>query len=322
MKINKLFLGLASIAMLFASCGNEDLELGDSTTAPVDPNCPAVEFSNANTTIFEVDPSDPTLALTVVRKATDAASYAIKVVENQDDSYDVPATVEFAAGEQSKDIKLAVKNSAAKGTPLALSLTFDDAAINPYTQGLKSINISTTVIKWESIGRGYWYGNIINYFFGVESLPLAVDIEKATTASAVKFRFDSPYAVANPDGNNDGLGYLGYPYNTAGDLDGNNEKFVITIDKNGASLAPVMLGINWGYGSFSMGSIYGYLSSNIATYPLGKYSATSTGGKIVFPASSLYVSMADYENGGKYPCSHAGSVLFLSADDYKASMEE
>ena len=63
MKINKIYLSLAAIAMMFASCGNEDLELGNSTTAPVDANCPAVEFAANNATTYEVDPSDPTISV-------------------------------------------------------------------------------------------------------------------------------------------------------------------------------------------------------------------------------------------------------------------
>lgn len=322
MKLNKFFFGIAGLAMLFASCENDDLELGNSSTTPNDPNCPSVEFSTANATSFEVDPSDPTLTLTVVRKATEAASYPIQVVENQDDSYEVPAAVEFAAGEQSKDIKLAIKSSAAQGTPLALTLTFDEANINPYTKGLKVMNINTTVIKWESIGRGYWLGNIVNTFFGVNSLPLAVDIEKATTASAIKFRFASPYTIANEGGANDGMGYLGYPYNAAADIDGNKENIIISVTSKGAQMAPVMMGMDWGYGSFSMGSIYGYLSTNISSYPLGVYNASETGGKITFAANSLFVSMADYKDGGKYPCSAGPSVLYLSAADFMADAEE
>ena len=82
MKINKIYLTLTAVAMMFASCGNEDLELGNSTTAPVDANCPAVEFAANNATTYEVDPSDPTFTVKVQRKATGAATYNINVVEN------------------------------------------------------------------------------------------------------------------------------------------------------------------------------------------------------------------------------------------------
>ena len=321
MKINKIYLSLAAIAMMFASCGNEDLELGNSTTAPVDANCPAVEFAASNATTFEVDPSDPTFKLTIQRKATAAATYNIKVVENQDNSFVVPETVEFAADETTKDINISMNASAAAGEPLALTLSFDDADLNPYTTGLKSLSLNTTIIKWESIGTGYWLGNIVSKWFGVEVLPLAVEIEKATTATAVKFRFDSPYSRASEEVDANGLGYLGYPYNAPEDLT-ESDKMVITCTKEGASLAPFRMGMDWGHGAFSCGSIYGYLSDKIETYPLGIYTPSETGGTIYFPENSLYASMADYQDGGKFPCSHGASILYLSAGDFMADSEE
>ncbi len=322
MKINKIYLSLTAIAMMFASCGNEDLELGDSTTAPVDANCPAVEFATSNATTYEVDPADPSFTVTIQRKATDAATYNIQVMDNQDNSFNVPATVDFAAGETIKDITISMSTSAAQGEPLALSLTFDDANINPYTTGLKVLTLNTTIIKWEPFGTGYWVGNVINYFFGVESLPLSVQIEKATTANAIKFRFDSPYSRASEEVDENGLGYLGYPYNDPVDLNGVVEKCVITVTKDGASMAPFNMGIDWSYGDFSMGSIYGYLSDKIENYPLGVYTPSETGGTISFAPNSLYISMAGYKDGAKYPLSHAGSTLYLSVEDYMAASEE
>ena len=317
MKINKIYLSLTAIAMMFASCGNEDLELGNSTTAPVDANCPAVEFANNNATTYEVDPSDPSFKVTVQRKATDAATYNIKVVENQDNSFIVPATVEFAADETTKDINISMNASAAQGEPLALKLSFDEADINPYTTGLKTFALNTTIIKWESIGTGYWLGNIVSQFYGVEVLPLAVEIEKAITASAIKFRFVCPYASVCTEQDELG-GYVGYPYNSEANLTGNVEKAVITITKSGASLAPVSLGIDYGYGEMSMGSIYGYLSEKIDKYPLGTYTQTETGGIIEFPANSLYIR----DNDGDAPCSKGPTILYLSAQDYMAASEE
>ena len=317
MKINKIYLSVTAIAMMFASCGNEDLELGNSTTAPVDANCPAVEFAANNATTYEVDPADPSFTVTVQRKATDAATYNIKVVENQDNSFVVPATVEFAADETTKDINISMNASAAAGEPLALTLSFDDADLNPYTTGLKSLSINTTIIKWESIGTGYWLGNIVNQFYGVEVLPLAVEIEKAVTASAIKFRFVCPYASVCTEQDELG-GYVGYPYNDEAKLTGNVEKAVITITKSGASLAPVSLGIDYGYGEMSMGSVYGYLSEKIDKYPLGTYTQTETGGIIEFPANSLYIS----DNDGAVPCSKGPTILYLSAQDFMAASEE
>ena len=64
---------------------------------------------------------------------------------------------------------------------------------------------------------------------------------------------------------------------------------------------------NWG--------IYGNLSTDIASYPLGVFTASEKGGKIVFAASTLFLQ----DNEGASPCSAGASTLYLSADDYKAS---
>lgn len=148
MKINKFFLSLAGATMLLASCGVEDLELGNSTTAPVSSSCPSVEFATSNNTAVEVDPTDTQFNLTVVRKDSAAAEYDIKVVENEDNAFEVPAKVTFAEGETSKDIAVSIKDGAKQGEPLALELTFDDSLLNPYTVGYKVLSLTATIIKW------------------------------------------------------------------------------------------------------------------------------------------------------------------------------
>lgn len=316
MKINKFFLSLAGATMLLASCGVEDLELGNSTTAPVSSSCPSVEFATSNNTAVEVDPTDTQFNLTVVRKDSAAAEYDIKVVENEDNAFEVPAKVTFAEGETSKDIAVSIKDGAKQGEPLALELTFDDSLLNPYTVGYKVLSLTATIIKWETYGKGYWVGNIINTFYGVQSLPLAVDIEKAVTATSTKYRFASPYGKFGEE--QDELGaFLAYPYNEAGNVTGSNEKVVISVNKqdNSASMAVTAIGVDYGAGEMYMGSVYGNLSTNIASYPLGVFTASEKGGKIVFAANSLFLQ----DNEGPAPCSAGASTLYLSADDYKAS---
>lgn len=308
--------------MMMASCGNEELDMSDSKTQPLDPSVASVEFSASNATTFEVDPAEPTFTITLQRKAEGAASYNLIVDNNPDNAFVVPATVSFAQGEKEKAIEIAMAPNAKQGEPLNLAISVDPKDANPYTKGLKAYSANVTIIKWEKIGKGYWMGNIINTFFGVDGLiPMFVEIEKAQTATAKKFRFVSPYSKVATTMDDNG-GYDGYPYNNESDLDGNVEKFVITVTKDGASLAPVKLGIDYSYGSFSIGQIYGNLSSNIQSYPLGKLTETATGGYIVFPASSLYISMADYNDGGASICGKGPSYLFLSEADFIAATEE
>ena len=158
----------------------------------------------------------------------------------------------------------------------------------------------------------------VSNFFGVDSsLPLAVEIEKTTTATSTRFRFDSPFAKVATAQDEVG-GFNGYPFNEEGDVVPGEYVFIIDVTKSGASLKPVQYGMDWGDGMFSGGSVYGNLSTNIASYPLGVYNEKA--GSITFPANSLYVSMAGYQEGGKYPCSNP-SYLYLSAEAYLNSLE-
>ncbi len=71
------------------------------------------------------------------------------------------------------------------------------------------------------------------------------------------------------------------------------------------------IGINWGYGMISIGSIYGNKSEDKSKYPLG----TKEGNKIVFDASSLFFSMANYQNGGIF-IPDEPTIIYLTLESY------
>lgn len=319
MKINKYILNglFACSLMLFASCGAAELELGDSTTPALDPNISGIEFSYLNPSSVEVPADAPAIDVIMHRtKADDAATFPVTVVSDASEVFEVPASVSFDAGKSDAILKVVLKETGRDGDAHELKLAVDETEANPYTMGTSTYTVKVG-LQWKELGVGYWYGNIVNVFYGVNALPLVVNIETIETPNAIKFRFASPYALAGEEDN--GIGYLQYPYNAKEDLTGNGGTFVITVTEEGASLAPVNLGFDWGNGEFSTGSIYGNLSTNIEKYPLGTYVTSETGGYIYFPAASLYGSMADYNDGGKYP-TDAPSFLFLSADDFLAAM--
>ena len=316
MKINKFFLSLASATMLLTACGTDDLELGNSTTSPVLANCPGVEFSLTTETNVEVDPSDTQFNLTIVRQDSVAAEYDIKVLENEDNTFSVPAKVSFAQGEKEQTITVTMKEGAAEGVPLALSLTFDDNLKNPYTEGYKTLDLTSTIIKWEHMGKAYWKDGVLAGGFGIPPSLMYVDVDTAVTATSKKYRFMSPYGKVASD--TDEIGATdGFTQNEEGDLTGNAGYIVISVTEDGAEMSLSTIGIDYGYGEMQIGTIYGNLSSNISSYPLGTFTASTTGGRIVFPGNSLFLS----DNDGAYP-SGMESALYLSADDYKASLEE
>lgn len=208
--------------------------------------------------------------------------------------------------------------SAAEGITYNLQLALSGNDVSNYSSGYHEISVNFAILKWESIGTGYYLDGTVSNFFKVDpSVPMAVEIEKTTTATSTRFRFDSPFAKVATAQDEVG-GFNGYPFNEEADIVPGEYTFVIDVTKEGASLKPVQYGMDWGYGMFSGGSVYGNLSTNINSYPLGIYNEKA--GSITFPANSLYVSMADYQDGGAYPCTNL-SYLYLSAEAYLNSLE-
>lgn len=163
-KTGKFLFAVVSAAMLATGCDTtSDLDLSPIDSPEVPAGCPAVEFSTSNPTSMEIDPATPEFKLTVQRAATDAASYDIKVLENESNAFSVPTSVSFGAGETTAVVTVKINDGAPTATPLKLSITFDDNNINPYTTGYKSYSPSVTVIKWNDLGTGqwldgFWYG--------------------------------------------------------------------------------------------------------------------------------------------------------------------
>lgn len=151
-----MFLAVAAIAMMLTACDSSEIDLGPVNSPAAAENCPNMGFSKSNASKIELDPASPEFTVTVTRSAKEAATYAISVVENQDNSFIVPENVTFAADQTSVDITVKMKEDAATATPLKLTLSFSDDLINPYTPDLKSLTTQATLIKWNTIGKGQW----------------------------------------------------------------------------------------------------------------------------------------------------------------------
>lgn len=312
--INKI-LSLFAIALIAASC---DPDAESYTPGELEDGNQGICFVGNYTQTVEVEPGITSFDLTLTRALTDAAGTVdVAVINNEENVFVCPSTVSFAAGEKTAKLTVGVP-SAAEGITYNLHLALGGENISDYSSGYHEISVNFAILKWESIGTGYYLDGTVANFFGVDpSLPLAVEIEKTKTANSTRFRFDSPFARVATDQDEVG-GFDGYPYNDEENVIPGEYVFIIDVTKDGASLKPVEYGMDMGYGMFSGGTVYGNLSTNISAYPLGVYNEKA--GSITFPASSLYVSMAGYQDGGKYPCSNP-TYLYLSADAYLNSLE-
>ena len=323
-----MFIALMSIIAL-ASCGDDDNYVAGAQDSA---DKVGVYFPTTDGGSNEVDPSDPTeFNIKVARMNTNGAVYVpLNVVSNDEDI--------FKDGEAETTVKVTFPD-AKVGTTYALTVEVPQEYISLYKENADKVSFTTeyTRVKWENIGEGYWIDGNINTLFGVQPLPLVVEIEKTISldGKTIRYRFDSPFAYEYT-GQDELGGYIGYPYIDNGENfcgDEKSHKFVVTVTKDGASLAKTNTGMSMaGFGSFIIGQVVGNLSNadgvitDTDTYPLGKVEAgkvvdgKETPGKITWPKNSLFVKMTEYQGGYVAPAGNP-SILFLSADDYKAYLD-
>lgn len=189
MKLNKLFLlaGIATLGFAMSACSDDD----DYTPgAPVSGDCPALSFVAEETgKSVELDPADPTeVTFTVTREKGDAAaSYKLTQLSNTDGIFEVPATVEFAAGEKEATVK-ATFNKADVGKTYALEVALDDEVINPYKAATKkTFTYQFVRVKWNSLGKGQWINTFLYGTFWAE-----VEIQQRDDKPAM-FRVENIY---------------------------------------------------------------------------------------------------------------------------------
>lgn len=322
MKKNKYLLGI--LAVLFAitslySCKDdgpiyEPAEKLDGTTQ-------GVFFPSTNQAVFELEPTEPTqITLTIARASTTGAiDVPITVYLNTDDVFNAPSTVSFADGEAEKDFTVSFPN-ALEGKTYELRLSVQgEEFVNTYGSAAPYVATQVTRIKWTPTAEPLIYiDGTFATLFGVSLFPMYVEAERAEVTGMVRYRMKNAYKVPSGDGEPDADGiYDGYPYNAPGEFDESND-YISIIEIDNATKEVFMyahdIGVDWGYGMISIGSVYRNLSENKTTYPLGKIA----GDVITFGPSSLYFSMAGYQDGGKYPANNP-TVIYLTKDAFFAA---
>lgn len=324
--VNKILLALGVFALTFTSCEEVVEQQGPAPAVPE--NCLGIYFpvsDEYNNSAYEMEPTatrEITLAMSRT-KVGEAVAVPLTVEVNDSSVFVVPDSVHFAATDTVATFTVTFPE-AQDGITYNLRLTVSGADyVNPYMTNLY-VATSVTLIKWETITEpGVMVDGMIANFFSVEQYPFYVKYEKAELSDMTKYRFLNPYttlpdyedpnaaepvAVADADGI-----FGGYPYNYPVDVDkSKNYNMLVTVQDDEATMEPFEFGMDWGYGMFAGGSIYGYYSLDIATYPLG----VVDGDVITFGANSLFISMANYQNGGAYPVSPT-TTIYLTKEAYQ-----
>lgn len=318
MKINKLIVAVSVLVASFLVACNEYEDVVEPSPA-VPAGCQGVYFPATTTQVYELEPTEPTqITITIAREVSSGAvDVPLIIDENKENVFNVPEKVSFADGETEVNFTVTFPN-AGEGTTYDLKLSVEgDEYVNPYASALPYVKTNVTRIKWEPVAEPMIYvDGAFAGGYGVNFFPMYVDAEKAEVTGMVRYRFKNAYDVPTGDPDVDGI-YDGYPYNDSGDFDESNDYYTI-IEIDNATGEVFMydgeIGVDWGYGMISIGSVYGNVSQNKSTYPLGVFA----NGIITFPANSLYFSEAGYNDGAPYPSS-APTYIYLTKEAFIAA---
>ena len=143
---------------------------------------------------------------------------------------------------------------------------------------------------WTTLGTAEYTDDFIASLFDIENLTWGVEIEKCDQ-DPTRLRLIYPYDNK-------------FEYNEEGDWaeDKSYDIEIVVLEDNRVYFVPQEIGVNWGYGMFSIASYAGYLIGN--GYGLDEVDpelfGTLSEGVITFPEKSLLISMAEYNDGGWY----------------------
>ena len=335
MKLNKLFIAVAAVGVLFSSC-EQTFTPEPSPEAPA--NAQVVYFQTPNLTGVEVDPeANVTEYPIVIQRAdsTDALTIGLTVNQNDQDVFNVPTSFTFAAGVGTDTLVVGLDAMEA-GVTYQLVLALDPAVVNPYANGAENAicQLGITPIKWEA-GVGIFHDMLVPA--GYSSVPVTawyVDYKLANMPDgSSKLCVSAPYAklpagedaVADADGIYDAFIY--YFYNTGA------EDLMFYIDPNGVvKFNFYEIGCDFGYGSV-FGALYDggtgvYTPDVSVTFPDGAMVVGEAGKPYAYANLSLYLTKEAYleatavEGIDAEVSDYEGTFALTATDATGAAIEE
>ncbi len=171
---------------------------------------------------------------------------------------------------------------------------------NASITGNSSASISLQVeYNWQSIGKALYTEDLITTFFNAPNVTYEVEAEQAVENPNI-IRLVDPYGAA-------------FPHNAPGDYDTSKKHYMLfnCEDPEGVYMDGYHAsGMDWGYGEFTFGCMaYYYMSkgnSFEAVKAAGYMGTLDEDLCITFPAGTMLISMAAYNNGGLYGSNNNG----------------
>ena len=233
-------------------------------------------------------------ALVYIYKGADAFSYKYAIEEGALDEAGIEAmvdsivdgTIEAEEYEESGYHLFPLKKA---GDYTIVAVSFDKAgeamSANYLTFEFAPAGQSS---PWESMGMATYREDIVAGLFGLDNHVYEVEIEKNVETPGL-YRLVNPYGAA-------------FPENEEGYYDASKNYYVVidAQDPTAVTILNTNVGMDWGYGEFSVWSLADYNLTKGATKEqvaaAGMF-GTLENGVITFPTKTLLVSMADYQNG-------------------------
>lgn len=239
----------------------------------------------------------------VARVKSDNAITVPLLVTGNNGLYDIPSSVSFAQGETKAALRItydAEEIGFDNFSDLSIIINEQYASVYGMSEYLFKIGVPS---PWESLGDATYVEDFVTTFFGVDNVSYKVEIQENQLTPGL-FRLVNPYGAA-------------YPYNEEGDWDESQDWYfeINAVDPTAVYINVQQVGMDWGYGMFSFGSLAGlYMSRGTMTLEEAKeagHTGTLENGVLTFPAGALVISMADYNNGGLYGANGSGAFMVL-----------
>lgn len=238
----------------------------------------------------------------IARVKTDNAITVPLTITGNDGLYNIPSSVTFAQGESKATLKItydAAEIGFDNFSDLSIKIGDEYTSVYGKSEYLFKIGVPS---PWESLGEATYADDYVSTWFGVGNDEYKVEIQENLLQPGL-FRLVNPYGAA-------------YPYNEPGDWDDSQDWYfeINAVDPTAVFINLQEVGMDWGYGMFSFGSIAALRMSQGKTLEEVKedgLTGTFENGVITFPAGQLLAKMADYNDGGMYPANGNGAFVVV-----------
>lgn len=259
-----------------------------------------VYFPSTNTASIKLSSLETSFDIAVARVKTDNAITVPLTITGDTDLYNFPSSVNFKQGESTAVITLTYDPEEVgfdNFNDISISLNEDVTSV--YGKSIYSFVIGMPA-PWKSLGEAIYVDDFITIFFGAPNHKYKVEVQENELEPRL-YRLVNPYGEA-------------YPENDEGDWDDSQDWYleINATDSTAVYIDMQEVGMDWGYGMFSFGSIAWLEMSKgmtLAEVKAAGLTGTLEKGIITFPAGKLLGKMADYDNGGMYAGNGSGAFL-------------